>query len=84
MLAGVHIDPDVAVQEINELDKVHSSIQAHWSTNNIVIMGDFNADCSYVGKKASKELVLRDPKYTWLIGDDLDTTTKSTDCAYDR
>jgi hypothetical protein len=83
-LAGVHVDPDQAVEEVDELDKVHDSIQAHWNTDNIVIMGDFNADCSYIGKRASKNLILRDPKYTWLIGDDLDTTTKSTDCAYDR
>ena len=84
VLVGVHVDPDEAVQEINDLAEVHNNVRTHWGTDNIMIMGDFNADCSYVGKKASKELVLRDPMYTWLIGDDLDTTTKSTDCAYDR
>lgn len=49
-------------------------------------MGDFNAGCSYVPKKAWKDIRLRmDPKFVWLIGDQEDTTVKkSTNCAYDR
>lgn len=49
-------------------------------------MGDFNAGCSYVPKKAWKNIRLRtDPGFVWLIGDEEDTTVKSsTKCAYDR
>lgn len=49
-------------------------------------MGDFNADCNYVSKKAWNNIRLRtDPKFIWLIGDQEDTTVKmSTNCAYDR
>ena len=53
---------------------------------NLIFMGDFNAGCSYVPKKAWKDIRLRmDPKFVWLIGDQEDTTVKkSTNCAYDR
>ena len=84
IIAGVHIDPDVAVQEIDALASVHNDLMAHWNTNNIIIMGDFNADCGYVTNKESANLELRDPKYKWLIKDGQDTTTKSSDCTYDR
>uniref|UniRef100_A0A2K5F5Z3 Deoxyribonuclease n=1 Tax=Aotus nancymaae TaxID=37293 RepID=A0A2K5F5Z3_AOTNA len=53
---------------------------------NFIFMGDFNAGCSYVPKKAWKNIRLRtDPMFVWLIGDQEDTTVKkSTNCAYDR
>ena len=48
-------------------------------------MGDFNADCSYVSKSEWPFIRLRsDPRFLWLIGDGIDTTTKATHCAYDR
>lgn len=83
-LAGIHVDPDEAVQEIDALASVHDTLVAHWNSDNVVIMGDFNADCGYVTNKESEALVLRDPTYKWLIQDGQDTTTKATDCTYDR
>ncbi len=53
-------------------------------SDNILLMGDFNADCSYVGKTKLKALKLKKSGYHWLIPDDADTTVSSTDCAYDR
>nr|KAF6335079.1 deoxyribonuclease 1 like 3 [Pipistrellus kuhlii] len=49
-------------------------------------MGDFNAGCNYVPKKAWSSIRLRtDSQFVWLIGDEEDTTVRSsTDCAYDR
>lgn len=50
------------------------------------MLGDFNADCSYVS--AANRMVLQlwnDDQFEILINDDEDTTTStSTDCAYDR
>ena len=83
-LAGIHVDPDDAVQEIDALASVHDTLVAHWNSDNVIIMGDFNADCGYVNNKESENLVLRDPKYKWLIKDGQDTTTKASDCTYDR
>ncbi len=49
-------------------------------------MGDFNADCSYVTKSEWDDVRLRteSEKFLWLIEDGIDTTTKASDCAYDR
>lgn len=49
-----------------------------------MIMGDYNADCSYVNSEERANLLLRDSSYLWLIDDDVDTTVSSTHCAYDR
>ena len=51
-------------------------------------MGDLNADCSYATREkrlAANDELTTNSTYTWLIGDDVDTTVKcSTSCAYDR
>jgi hypothetical protein len=64
----------------------------------VLVMGDFNADCSYLGKTAwtcireasctSTSMALYDgttfSAENWLIGDDADTTVAVSSCAYDR
>ena len=85
MLVGLHAAPNDAVEEMEGLMDVHAAVQQHWNTENIVIMGDLNADCSYASGTALAGLSLRtDSRFTWLIPDDCDTTTSSTNCAYDR
>ena len=86
MLGGIHIKPSDAVEETAYLTEVFDQAKHTFNTNNIIIMGDFNADCSYFPKKAWSDLEIRNnPKFHWLIGDDIDTTVRiSTDCAYDR
>ena len=84
VLVGVHVSPDAAVAEINALDDVRKEVSKRFKQDDILIMGDFNADCSYVSNAESSKLKLRDPKYRWWIGDDVDTTVSKTDCAYDR
>ncbi|MBN1169638.1 endonuclease/exonuclease/phosphatase family protein [Candidatus Micrarchaeota archaeon] len=71
-IAAIHVDPDEAFQEIAALETVIESIPG-----DIIVMGDFNADCSYFDE-------MQDRPYQWLIGNDEDTTTKSTNCTYDR
>ena len=85
MLIGVHIDPDTVVKEMEALVDVHTAVQRLWKTDDILIMGDLNADCRYASKKALESLTLRtDSQFSWLIGDEVDTTTTSSDCSYDR
>lgn len=82
---AIHTAPDAAVAEINALDDVHTELQQQMGTDNILILGDLNADCDYVTKTRMGELKLRiNPKYHWLIRDEIDTTVSGTDCAYDR
>ena len=61
-----------------------SSFHKKIISDNIILMGDFNADCSYVPKTKLKKLALRSKGFHWLIPDEWDTTVASTNCAYDR
>ncbi|XP_007935467.1 deoxyribonuclease gamma [Orycteropus afer afer] len=86
VIVPLHTTPETSVKEIDELADVYMDVKRHWKAENFVFMGDFNAGCSYVPKKAWKNIRLRtDPRFIWLIGDQEDTTVKgSTSCAYDR
>ncbi|KAL3859378.1 hypothetical protein ACJMK2_009601 [Sinanodonta woodiana] len=84
-LVGIHVKPRDAVNEISALSDVIKEVTSHLKETNIIIMGDLNADCSYVPKSAWARIPLRqDTKVMWPIGEDIDTTTGTTDCAYDR
>lgn len=52
----------------------------------VMLLGDFNADCAYLAKKTRKKLqLIADRNLHWLIADKTDTTVRaSTSCAYDR
>ena len=84
VLVGIHVAPRDAVAEINALDNVRKAVYTRFNRKAILIMGDFNADCSYVSNAESSKLKLRARMYRWWIGDDVDTTVGKTDCAYDR
>uniref|UniRef100_A0A8C9AFL8 Deoxyribonuclease n=1 Tax=Prolemur simus TaxID=1328070 RepID=A0A8C9AFL8_PROSS len=86
VLVPLHTTPETSVKEIDELADVYLDVKHRWKAENFIFMGDFNAGCSYVPKKAWKNIRLRtDPRFVWLIGDQQDTTVKkSTKCAYDR
>lgn len=55
-------------------------------TQNIMILGDFNADGRYMSKKERKALsIFTDKNFHWLIIDEVDTTTSTkNDHTYDR
>lgn len=51
----------------------------------LVFLGDFNADCSYVRAQDWAAIRLRSSEvFKWLIQDNADTTVSNSDCAYDR
>ncbi|XP_075690169.1 deoxyribonuclease gamma-like [Rhinoderma darwinii] len=86
VLIPVHTTPKDSVQEIDELYDVYLEVKEKWKTQNIILLGDFNADGSYVSGKKMKTIRLRtDKSLHWLIDDDKDTTaSNTTDCSYDR
>lgn len=86
VIVPLHTTPETSVKEIDELVDVYVDVKRLWKAENFIFMGDFNAGCSYVPKKAWKNIRLRgDSQFVWLIGDQEDTTVKeSTNCAYDR
>ncbi|XP_027859884.1 deoxyribonuclease 1 like 4, tandem duplicate 1 [Xiphophorus couchianus] len=86
VMIPVHISPKGAEIELDKLYDLFLDIQKMWKTDNVMILGDFNADGSYVSKKEMKTIRIRsDKNFHWLIGDDVDTTasTKNTN-TYDR
>uniref|UniRef100_A0A452GXG7 Deoxyribonuclease-1-like 1 n=1 Tax=Gopherus agassizii TaxID=38772 RepID=A0A452GXG7_9SAUR len=86
VLVPQHTVPKKAEAEIDALYDVFLDVQARWGTEDIMFLGDFNADCGYVAKKRWGQIQLRrEPGFHWLIGDTADTTVRnSTHCAYDR
>jgi len=70
---------------MDALVAVHTIVEQLWNTDNILILGDMNVDCSYASATARAGLKLNtDSRFAWLIDDDVDTTVVSSDCAYDR
>ncbi|XP_028849877.1 deoxyribonuclease-1-like 1 isoform X2 [Denticeps clupeoides] len=86
VLIPQHTSPSNATKEIDALYDVFVEIKRRWRIENVMLLGDFNADCGFVAKKNWKNVRLcADTSFLWLIGDAEDTTVKeSTHCAYDR
>jgi endonuclease/exonuclease/phosphatase family metal-dependent hydrolase len=83
VLIGIHTQPDNTVNEINELPLVLDDAAGKFpGETDFIILGDLNADCTYL--KAGDALYLKNSSFTWVIPDSADTTTKSTNCTYDR
>ena len=84
-LFTIHTKPALALEEI---DALHSVVESYRENNtmeaDLVVLGDFNADCSYANSQELWESPMRLPQYNWLVNDLADTTVSSTDCAYDR
>ncbi|NXW43992.1 DNAS1 protein, partial [Nyctiprogne leucopyga] len=86
VLVPLHAEPRSAAEEIDALYDVYMDVVNKWATHNILLLGDFNADCSYVTSDQWPSIRLRSLNACeWLIPDSADTTvTPTTDCAYDR
>ncbi|XP_010642364.1 deoxyribonuclease-1 [Fukomys damarensis] len=81
----LHAAPTEAVAEIDALYDVYLDVRKKWGLEDIMLMGDFNAGCSYVSPSQWSSIRLRtNPTFQWLISDTADTTVTSTHCAYDR
>lgn len=86
VLIPVHTKPEDSEKELDELYDVFQHIKKKWRTDNVMILGDFNADGSYVSKRDMKKIRIRsDKNFHWLIGDDVDTTASTgNNHTYDR
>ncbi|CAG5084610.1 Oidioi.mRNA.OKI2018_I69.PAR.g10690.t1.cds [Oikopleura dioica] len=74
----------VTEDEINHLQDVYNDLLVkHPDINDVLIVGDFNADCNYVANPESLTLYT-EPSNDWLIPFEADTTVSPTDCAYDH
>nr|XP_020507805.1 deoxyribonuclease gamma-like isoform X1 [Labrus bergylta] len=86
VLIPVHTKPEDSEKELDELYDLFQHVKRKWRTDNVMILGDFNADGLYVSKKEMKGIRIRsDKNFHWLIADDVDTTANNkNDHTYDR
>ncbi|XP_056144272.1 deoxyribonuclease-1 [Lampris incognitus] len=85
VLIPQHTSPDSALKEVDALYDVVDDVRARWKTNDIVLLGDFNAGCNYIlGSEWDKIRLFTDKNFHWLITDKMDTTVTYTHCPYDR
>jgi deoxyribonuclease-1-like protein len=82
----VHTAPSRALPEIKALIHVYKGLKERFDgEESHVIVGDFNASCSYAKPAQLDALEIRKSRdLTWLVGDDYDTTAGASNCAYDR
>jgi len=82
-LVGIHTKPDDATHEIGNLTVVvQTTLDQTPDEEDIIVMGDFNADGSYFDEDEDLH-PLRAPEYHWTVTNAQDTMTK-TDWTYDR
>ncbi|XP_042263848.1 deoxyribonuclease-1-like 1 [Thunnus maccoyii] len=81
-----HTTPTNATKELDALYDVLQHVRKMWKTENVMLLGDFNADCSYLAKKNRKNVrLITEENLFWLIPEETDTTVRSTTtCTYDR
>ncbi|XP_055015802.1 deoxyribonuclease-1-like 1 isoform X2 [Boleophthalmus pectinirostris] len=86
VLIPQHTTPTNTTKELDALYDVLQDVKRMWKTENVMLLGDFNADCGYLAKKnRNKVRLITDSNLQWLIPDGSDTTVReSTNCAYDR
>ncbi|KAM4583493.1 deoxyribonuclease 1 like 4, tandem duplicate 1 [Fundulus diaphanus] len=86
VMIPVHTKPEDSEKELDELYDLFVHVRDKWRTDNVMILGDFNADGAYVSKKDMKTIRIRsDKNFHWLIGDDVDTTASTENThTYDR
>ncbi|XP_036389569.1 deoxyribonuclease-1-like isoform X2 [Megalops cyprinoides] len=86
VLIPVHTKPEDSEKELDELYEVFLTVKDKWRTDNIMILGDFNADGAYISASEMKNIRIRsDKNFHWLIGDDVDTTAHpGNEHTYDR
>jgi endonuclease/exonuclease/phosphatase family metal-dependent hydrolase len=82
----IHTRPESAVDEIDALFEVYEDVEArHKPEVNHIVLGDFNAGCSYAKPAQLAQMKIRSAAFYWVVPDDADTTVSpNTSCAYDR
>ena len=85
-LITIHTKPgDETIGEINALHNVvNTYLENNTEEEEVVILGDFNAACSYVSSNELSNSPLAHSNYTWIIENNVDTTVSDSYCAYDR
>ncbi|GAB6393482.1 MAG: endonuclease/exonuclease/phosphatase family protein [Treponematales bacterium] len=83
ILINNHISPSDAANEIAALPEAAGWFRALWGEEDIIILGDFNADGNYYDEALLEEAF---PAGEWVsvITNDMDTTAAANENTYDR
>ncbi|MEQ2219195.1 hypothetical protein XENOCAPTIV_013967 [Xenoophorus captivus] len=86
VLIPQHTTPSNTTKELDALYDVLQQVRKMWKTENVMLLGDFNADCGYLAKKNRQNVrLITDSSLYWLIPENSDTTVRlTTSCSYDR
>lgn len=86
VVVDVHTRPDSAVAEIGALDEVVDWAKGVFGNeDDFLVVGDFNAGCSYASTAQLDGLELRGGDYFWIVPDSSDSNVATgSACAYDR
>ena len=80
---GLHARPSDVYRELASLPRVLSYVRNQWDLDDIMIMGDLNADCNYYNPERNGFTMIDPEVWVW-IENEADTTVTPTNCAYDR
>ncbi|SMF82103.1 deoxyribonuclease-1 [Tistlia consotensis] len=82
----IHTAPTRAVAEIGALAVVYRAVLARYpGVASHLILGDFNAGCTYATPAKLDALEIRRPPFHWIVPDAADTNLNPNKaCAYDR
>ncbi|GHV72193.1 deoxyribonuclease [Spirochaetia bacterium] len=83
ILIDNHVKPSDTVQEINALPAVAAYFITLWNDDDVLIVGDLNADGAYYDENLLIE-VFPETGYTIIITNDYDTTVAESSNTYDR
>lgn len=81
VLTNIHIKPSDATNEIYELSLITEEIQSYFDEQDVIFLGDFNADGTYYNENNLKDLFT---DYIIIIDNNIDTTVAKSDNTYDR
>lgn len=86
VLMTIHTSPSFALPEVQALAEAHLWATSEWPwEDDIIIVGDFNAACSYVQPDDLVGADITSSTFTWVVPDNADTNVAtSSACAYDR
>jgi len=85
VICTVHTKPAEALKEIGALDEVVKWAKIKYNgEDDFIVLGDYNASCSYVTPSQLDGLTFRSNDYQWIIADTVKTNLSSKQCAYDR
>lgn len=86
VLITIHTKPTRALKEIRALEFVVEWARGRYpDEDDFLVLGDFNADCTYASADELDTLGLSGDQFIWIVPHSADTTVSpGTDCAYDR